>query len=100
MPEAGDHQQQPPITFAAFIMSLATSALVALGDAPDPESGKAATPDPEAASQLIEILGMLEQKTKGNLDADESRLLDDILYQLRMRFVEVRQQHDRRIIVP
>jgi hypothetical protein len=79
----------PKIDFATFALSLGTSALYHLGLAPDPGSGEKA---PEAnlvlARQTIDTLEMLEAKTRGNLDDEESRLLESLLYELRMRFVE------------
>jgi len=77
----------PELTFSTFVLSLSTQALVLLGEAPDP-TGKGVQPDLEAARQLIDILGILQAKTKGNLDSTESHLLDNVLYDLRMRFVE------------
>ncbi len=77
----------PELTFSTFVLSLSTQALVLLGEAPDP-TGKGVQPDLEGARQLIDILGILQAKTKGNLDSAESSLLDNVLYDLRMRFVE------------
>ena len=53
-----------------------------------------------AASQMIEILGMLQEKTKGNLLEPEAQLIDDLLYELRMRFVKAREGDSRIIIAP
>ena len=88
----------PRIDFTAFVMSLATTAAVHLGDVPDPVSGEQAVNLP-AASQMVDILSMLQEKTKGNLDPDETQLVETLLYELRMRYVEA-TQHDKRIIVP
>ncbi|MBU6283185.1 DUF1844 domain-containing protein, partial [bacterium] len=63
-------------------------ALMHLGEIPDPESGEAQRDRPSARS-LIDLLALLRDKTQGNLDAEEARLLDRILYDLRMRFVEI-----------
>ncbi|MBZ5551975.1 MAG: DUF1844 domain-containing protein [Acidobacteriia bacterium] len=78
------------MTFETLVMSLSSTAMVQLGLIPDP-----ATNQPEqnlqAARQTIDILEILQQKTKGNLDESESKLLDNILYELRMTFLEVNQ---------
>ena len=89
---------EPRITFTAFVMSLATTAAVHFGDVADPASGQKQANLP-AASQMIDILAMLKEKTQGNLDAEETELVDTLLYELRMRFVEA-AKHDKRIIVP
>lgn len=80
------------ISFAQFIISLGTTAAVHFGDLPDPASGDRGEPDLLAASQIIEVLSMLQQKTRGNLEPAEAKLLDDLLYDLRMRFVQAQQQ--------
>lgn len=80
------------ISFAQFIISLGTTAAVHFGDLPDPVSGEKGEPDLLAASQMIELLSMLQKKTAGNLEPAEAKLLDDLLYDLRMRFVQAQQQ--------
>jgi hypothetical protein len=87
------------ITFTAFVVSLMHTAAVHLGDATNPSSGATAPPDLDAARQVIDILGMIEEKTRGNLTAEERQLLEQGLYELRVRFVEV-QKGAPRIIVP
>ncbi len=77
----------PDINFSTFVISLSTQALMHLGEIPDPMTGKAETDIP-VAKQMIDILALLQEKTKGNLDAGEQQLIDDILYDLRMRYVE------------
>jgi hypothetical protein len=77
------------LSFAAFVLSLAHTTAVHLGDVPDPASGQPSPPNLPAAFQMIEILALLEQKTRGNLTAEERQLLDQVLYELRLRFVEV-----------
>ena len=77
----------PSIDFATFVLSLNHSALVHLGEAPDLESGKRERNLP-LARQTIDLIAMLEEKTKGNLAGDEERLVAQILYDLRMRYVE------------
>lgn len=82
-----DNAELPKIDFSTFVLSLIGSAHVHLGDAPGPD-GKA-EPDLELARQTIDVLGILQDKTKGNLSGEEERLLHQALYDLRMRFVEV-----------
>ena len=80
----------PSIDFSTLVVSLSQTALVHLGDAPDPHDGANAPPAPDLplARQTIDMLSMLQEKTKGNLTGSEERLLDQVLYDLRMRFVE------------
>ena len=92
-PEASD------LTFSGFVISLATTAAVHFGDLVDPSTGRKGEEDLPAAARVIELLTMLQQKTKGNLIEQEERLLDDLLYELRLRFVQGRQD-DKRIIEP
>jgi hypothetical protein len=77
-----------PIDFYTFILSLASSAFVHLGDAPNPETGEPGTPSLPFAKQTIDILAMLHEKTKGNLSEEEARFLDNLLTDLRFRFVQ------------
>jgi len=79
----------PQLTFTAFVLSLASTAAIHLGDLPDPNTGQPAPPNPEGAAQMIEILALLDQKTRGNLTAEERQVLEQVLYELRLRFVEV-----------
>ena len=76
----------PKVTFTTFTMSLASSALVHLGEVPDPGSGETAQ-DLLMAKHTIDILTMLENKTRDNLDEAEERLLKALLYELRMKYV-------------
>jgi hypothetical protein len=76
----------PELNFATFVFSLGTSAMYHFGDFPDPVTKKAER-NLEAAKQTIDILGILKDKTKGNLSEDEDRLLESLLYELRMRYV-------------
>lgn len=77
----------PPIDFTTFCLSLASSAMIHLGQSPSPETGKTDKSLP-LAKQTIDILALLEEKTRGNLTAEESKLLSTVLYDLRMRFVQ------------
>jgi len=79
------------VTFTGFVISLMTTAAVHFGDYPDPVTGEKKPLNLEGASQMIEILGMLEQKTRGNLTAQERSMLDQVLYDLRMRYVAAQQ---------
>jgi hypothetical protein len=94
-----DQDEAPTLTFTGFVFSLMHTAAVHLGDAADPGTGQLAPPNLEAARQMIDILGLLEEKTRGNLSAEERQLLEQGLYELRLRFVEV-QNGAPRIIVP
>jgi hypothetical protein len=89
----------PQLTFTAFVLSLASTAAIHFGDLPDPISGVASEPNLDAAAQMIEILGLLDVKTRGNLTAEERQLLEQVLYELRMRFVEAKAG-EKRIIEP
>ncbi len=81
----------PTVDLSSLCLSLGTSALYHLGVAGDPETGaKAPAPNLPLARQTIDILEMLQVKTQGNLEADETRLLEGLLFELRVRFVEVR----------
>ena len=89
----------PQLTFTAFVISLASSAAIHFGDLPDPVTGGPAEPNLEGAAQMIEILSLLEQKTRGNLTAEERELLEQVLYELRMRFIAAKGE-EKRIITP
>ncbi|MGH7948378.1 MAG: DUF1844 domain-containing protein [Candidatus Binataceae bacterium] len=79
------------INFSTFVVSLSTEALSMLGEIPDPVSGERRR-DLTAAQQIIDIIGMLRDKTRGNLDHDEEQLVDAILFDLRMKYVEIARQ--------
>ncbi|MCH5278103.1 MAG: DUF1844 domain-containing protein [Desulfovibrionaceae bacterium] len=76
----------PEVTFSTFVLSLASSALVQLGEVPDPDTGEHVR-DPALARNTIDVLSMLEDKTSNGLTPDEKHLLKDVLYELRMKFV-------------
>lgn len=78
----------PQIDFSTFVLSLATSAQVHLGAIPNPASGKQEK-ELQLAKQTIDILGVLDEKTKGNLNDMEARLLEHVLFDLRMMYVEM-----------
>jgi len=77
----------PEINFSTFVISLSTQALMHLGEIPNPITGKMED-DVPVAKQMIDIIGMLREKTRGNLDQGEEKLLDDVLFNLRMKYVE------------
>jgi hypothetical protein len=85
---AGGEADFGEMTFSTFVMGLTTQALMHLGEIPDPVQ-QDVTHDLAAAKQMIDLLGILRDKTKGNLDAAEEQLLAEVLYDLRMRYVEV-----------
>ncbi|MCA1829471.1 MAG: DUF1844 domain-containing protein [Myxococcales bacterium] len=88
-----DEQKAPTLDFSALVLSLGSSVIVHLGEAPDPTSGqKRDKPDFTMAQQSIDLLAMLQEKTRGNLTADESRFLDNMLFDLRMLYVQVSQR--------
>ncbi|PID75684.1 MAG: hypothetical protein CSA20_03315 [Deltaproteobacteria bacterium] len=78
----------PEVTFSAFVMSLNTSALYHLGEIADPATGKR-TVDLDLARHAIDTLALVQAKTKGNLAVDEEQLLKNILYEIKMKFVQV-----------
>ena len=81
----------PPVDFSTFLLSLASTAFIHLGKAPQPESGRFQT-NLVLARQGIEMLTMLREKTRGNLTDEEQKLLEALLYDLRMHFVEAQKE--------
>jgi hypothetical protein len=94
-----DQPEQHGLSFTAFVLSLASTAAIHFGDLPDPASGGRAEPNLAGAAQMIEILALLDQKTRGNLTTEERQVLEQILYELRLRFVEA-STAGKRIIEP
>ena len=84
----------PELTFAAFVWSLSEQALAALGEIPDPATGKVMH-DLVMAQQMIDIIIMLRDKTRGNLDQHEQTLVQEILSTLQMKYVELARQPGR-----
>ena len=82
----GERMRLPPASFSALVQTLATQAMIFMSDEHDPQTGESLR-RLDMAKHQIDILGMLEEKTKGNLTEDEKRLLDAILYELRMAYV-------------
>jgi hypothetical protein len=87
-----DEPKQSPheVDFSTHILSLASSALISLGKMPGPD-GETVEPDLDAAKYLIDVIGMLEGKTKGNLDDGETKLLQSLLYDLRVAYVDAQK---------
>jgi Domain of unknown function (DUF1844) len=82
-----DEAPLPEINFSTFVISLSTQALMHLGEIANPLTGQIEA-DTAVAKQMIDIIGMLREKTRGNLNAGEDRLIEDILFDLRMKYVE------------
>lgn len=80
----------PEVNFNSLIFSLSSSALLHLGEITDPQTGEKRT-DLDLAKHSIDIIGMLKEKTKGNLTDEEEKFLESILTDLRWRFVRAKQ---------
>jgi hypothetical protein len=93
-------EEESSASFPDFLLWLATLAAVQFGDLPDPATGKPVEPDLPAAGNVVELIAMLQEKTAGNLTPTEAKLLDDLLYELRMRFVQAQEGQKRIIIEP
>jgi len=85
--EPGEH---PPsgINFSSFVFGLATQAMMFMGLAPDPSTGMVHR-DLGQAKSLVDILAMLAEKTRGNLDEEEDTMMEEMLYELRMQYVRI-----------
>ena len=81
----------PPVTFASFVISLGSSALVHLGELQDPASDSTAT-DLNMARHTIDVLNVLKEKTSGNLDDEEARLIDTLLFELRAKYLAAQKK--------
>ena len=90
-PEPEPEHALAPMDFSTFVLSLGSSAMVNLGRIPAP-GADTKTVDLPAAKQIIDILGILEEKTRGNLDDSESKLLQSLLYDLRVQYVDARNE--------
>ena len=82
------------LTFSSFVLGLSTQALMYLGEVSSPDGHKTDV-DIEAAQQMIDVLAMLQEKTSRNLDADESQMVQQVLYDLRMRYVGAKRRSGR-----
>ena len=85
--QQGDSMPFPEINFSSFVLSISSSVLLHFGDIADPVSGKKERNLP-MAKQTIDILAILKDKTKGNLTKDEEQLLDHLLHDLRLKYVQ------------
>lgn len=81
-----------PVDFSTHVLSLASTALIAIGKMPPPD-GLPHPVDLETGRHLIDVLGMLEGKTRGNLDEAETKLLQSLIYDLRVAFVDAQKTH-------
>jgi hypothetical protein len=86
-PKTQPEESLPEITFSAFLFSLAASVRFHLGEIPDPETGETATHLP-LAKQTIDLLSLLQEKTRGNLAEEEDAFLTHLLYELRLAYVK------------
>jgi hypothetical protein len=87
-PATGERPEDMEVTFLSFVLGLGTQALLHLGDMENPITHRV-EPNLEAAKQVIDLLGILREKTRNNLEPAEEALLDSTLYDLRMRYVEL-----------
>lgn len=90
----GGQQELPPADFQTLVSMLTTQALMYLGGYADPETGRAVVA-PEHARLQIDLLAMIEEKTKGNLTEQEATMLSRVLNELRLQFVEVSKAIER-----
>ncbi len=81
------HEAAPPLSFSSFIFSLGTSALMLMGEKLNPDQPNTPVNLPQA-KEIVDILSILEEKTKGNLTSEEAAVMKDMLYTLRMKYVE------------
>ncbi len=81
------HEPAPPLSFSSFIFSLGTSALMLMGEKLSPDQPNTPVNLPQA-KEIVDILSILEEKTKGNLTTEEAAVMEDMLYTLRMKYVE------------
>ena len=93
------HPEESALSFMGFVISLASTAAIHFGDMPDPVTGQRSELNLEGAAHMIEILALLDQKTRGNLTAEERQILEQVLYELRLRYVEA-SGSGKRIIEP
>lgn len=83
-----DSSPLPEVNFSTFILSLSTSALMHLGELPNPETNQLEKNLP-LAKQTIDLIDMLKKKTEGNLDQDEEQLVTNLLYDLKLKYVAI-----------
>lgn len=87
------------VSFSDLVLMLATMAAVHLGEVGDPVTGETHKNLP-AAGQMVDLLTVVQQKTQGNLDTDEAQLVDSLLYELRLKYIEASRDGGPRIITP
>jgi len=102
---ASDPSDASTVSFPTFVLSLVHAAATHFGDIPDPHTGRPGPANLPAAQQIIDILAMLEQKTRGNLTVEERQLIDQVLEELRARYAEETgsaggPKPDSRIVLP
>jgi hypothetical protein len=85
---SGAQRPLPPADFATLVLSLGSSAIMYLGEGGESPEGKPAERNLPMAKQAIDLLNVLEEKTKGNLSSDEQHILESLLFDLRLRYVE------------
>lgn len=90
-PPGGQDRRMPPMDFATFLLSLASSVQIHLGVIANPQTGKQET-NLQLAKETIDLLELLREKTKGNLTDDEEKIFEHVLYELRMLYVEKSKQ--------
>lgn len=90
MAESSSSASDVRVTFLTFLYSLAGSAAVHFGDVADPATGQKRAPNLDQAGHVLDVMAMLEEKTKGNLTNEERQFLDRVMYELRMRFVALK----------
>ncbi|MBX7168580.1 MAG: DUF1844 domain-containing protein [Pirellulales bacterium] len=88
---AGEAAGMPPADFTTLVSMLATQAVISMGQVPNPITGQI-EPRPDEARHFIDLLGMLEEKTRRNLTGHEANLINNVLHELRMAFVHAGQQ--------
>ena len=93
---AEQEQSLGPVDFSTHVLSLASTALIALGQMPGPE-GESHELDLETARHLIDVLAMLEHRTKGNLDEAEQKLLGSLIYDLRVAYVDAQNEKAKHV---
>lgn len=87
--DKGPEQPLPPVDFPSLVLSLAHAAMMHLGQIPDPQSGQPTPANLPLARHAIDTIGMLKDKTKGNLTDDEQRIMDHVLTDLRLAYVQM-----------
>lgn len=90
-----EEESLPALDFTTFVLSLSTTVLGSLGELPEPNGAKGAV-DLPSARQTVDLLALLQLKTRGNLTGEEERLLNQVLLDLRMRVVQVAARVDKK----